>query len=80
MQTIFPDPTIAGLRITDYGALKDSWQKTWARLVCLIFRNLVTYSLKRKLMANPTQKSKEYLKSYSRAIVSALLLQLLINS
>lgn len=26
MQTVFPDPTIAGLRITDYGALKDSWQ------------------------------------------------------
>lgn len=59
MQTIFPDPTVAGLRITDYGALKDSWQKTWTRLVCLFFRRLIIYSLKRKLMANPTQKSKE---------------------
>lgn len=59
MQTIFPDPTVAGLRITDYGALKDSWQKTGTRLVCLFFRHLIIYSLKRKLMANPTQKSKE---------------------
>lgn len=26
MQTIVPDPTVAGVRITDYGALIDSWQ------------------------------------------------------
>lgn len=56
MQTLFPDPTIAGLRITDYGELKDSWQKgpDW-------FASFLgfLYSLKRKLMANPTQKSKE---------------------
>lgn len=38
-QTVFPNSSAAGLRTTDYGALKDSWQKTKTRLICLFFKH-----------------------------------------
>lgn len=63
MQTIFPDPTVAGFRITDYRALKDSWQNGSDWFAWLLGKQRflsrfypIIYSLK---MANLTQKSEE---------------------